>query len=376
MNRVAPALYPVSVGLVALAFLYGVRDVLLPFALAAGMAFLLNPAVRSLEVRGLRRGPIVIFVFLSLLSLMTLGVYKGVLIAAREADEAAQKMPHYIAKGKAFIQDWQHSAQRAAVPSRRKTLVERSAILRPLLLDERLIETVSRHGGSWPEKILTRMPSFASGILPALEMAILVPFIGFFLMWEGPRLRDATLAWLPSRYVEMALNILIELDNSLGRYLRGICVEAFCIGCLAFVGFRWIGLDYALQIALVAGAANLVPYMGPVISGILAGAVAIFQTGDGASLGGVLAVCLVLRLLDDVVLQPIVLRQAVQLHPVFIVFSLMAGSHLYGFWGLLFAVPTACMAKVLLEVSGDWYRSHYHLHVQQPLPEVNRIPLI
>jgi len=376
IQRWGPTIFPAAVAFLAAFLFYHVRSILLPFALAAGMAFLLNPVVRFMEVRGVRRGPVVVLLFLGLMSLFTLGVYKGAVVAAREADDAAQKMPFYIEKGRHFIDDWKTSAERAKDPQRRKTMLERSAVLRTLLLDPGLIEAVALSAEDWPGRILGKMPSFASGILPALELAILVPFIGFFIMWEGPRIRDGLLAWFPSRYVEMALNVFIELDNSLGRYLRGIFLEAFCIGILAFVGFRLIGLDYALQVGLIAGVANLVPYMGPVISGIVAVGIALFQNNDPILLLKVIGVCLALRLVDDILIQPTVLRSAVHLHPVAIVFSLMAGAHLYGFWGLLFGVPAACVAKVLLTVLGDWYRSQYGLLPPAPHPEINRIPLI
>lgn len=376
MKRWGPALFPAILACSALLLFYHVRSILLPFALAMTMAFLLNPVVRFLEVRGLRRGPVVILLFLSLLSLFVFGVYRGALLAAREADEAAQRMPLYIEKGQDFISRWRASAHRAQIPERRKTVMENSPMLRALFLDPRLIDSVDLHSHQWPRQILSKMPSFASGILPALELAFLVPFIGFFLMWEGPKLRDRVLAWLPSRMVEMSLNVLVELDNSLGRYLRGIVIEAFCMGLLAFLAFRAIGLDYALQVGVIAGVANLVPYMGPVISGVVAVGISLFQN-EGILLAlKVIAVCVGLRLVDDALLQPIVLRSAVHLHPVIIVFSLMAGAHLYGFWGLLFAVPVACVAKVLLTVLGDWYRAQYGLRPLEPHPELNRIPLI
>jgi predicted PurR-regulated permease PerM len=113
------------------------------------------------------------------------------------------------------------------------------------------------------------MPSFASGILPIFEIGFLVPFIAFFLMREGHVLRDTLLSWIPSRYIEMALNILVEVDNSLGKYVRGLCLEAFCVGAMALAGFSIIHLDYALQIALVIGLANVVPCMAKVLLQVL-----------------------------------------------------------------------------------------------------------
>ena len=239
-----------------------------------------------------------------------------------------------------------------------------------------LLDYVAEHGRSWPQDVLSRMPSFALGILPVLEIAFLVPFLGFFLIQGGPKIRDHVLGWVPSRYVEMVLGLMVEIDNSLGKYVRGISLEALCVGCIALAGFWMIGLDYALQIAVVVGLANIVPYVGPVMGVLLGGGVALFQWGTAVGICKVLLVCVATRLIEDWFIQPTVMRSAVHLHPALIVFALMSGAKLFGFWGLLFGVPIACMVKVLLEVLWPWYRSQYGLATPLPLPEINRIPLI
>src|SRR5207302_6995220 len=155
------------------------------------------------------------------------------------------------------------------------------------------------------------------------------------------------LTWVPSRYVEMVLGLMVEIDNSLGKYVRGVSLESFCVGCIALAGFWLIGLEYALQIAIVVGLGNVVPYVGPAMGVLLGGGVAIFQWGSVVGVLKVIVVCGMVRLIEDWFIQTAVMRRAVRLHPILIVFSLMAGAKLFGFWGLLFAVPIASMVKVL-----------------------------
>ena len=81
-------------------------------------------------------------------------------------------------------------------------------------------------------------------------------------------------------------------------------------------------------------------------------------------------------LIDDVIVMPTVLRHAIHLHPVLIVFSLLAGAQLFGFWGLLFGVPVACMTKALIQVIWQWYRSQFGTLPVAAMPEISRIPLI
>jgi len=354
-------------------FLYRVNEVLLPFLLAAVLAYLFNPLVRFFEVRGLRRRPVVVLLYASVMTVITLASYKLAWVAAVEAEEAAHNMPAYVQKGgEAFTRlrgslksDWTHDDGRPF-----ETLAHR------LFANLALFDYVAEHGKTWPAEVLSRMPSFALGILPVLEIAFLVPFIGFFLIQEGPRLRDHVLGWVPSRYVEMVLGLMVEVDNSLGKYVRGLSLECLCVGCIALAGFWVIGLDYAVQIAVVVGLANVVPYVGPVMGILLGGGVALFQWGSALGVLKVLLVCGAVRFIEDWFIQPTVMRSSVHLHPAIIVFSLMSGAKLFGFWGLLFAVPIACMVKVLLDVLWPWYRAQYGLAGPAPLPEVSRIPLI
>ena len=320
--------------------------------MAAVLAYLFNPLVRFFEVRGLRRRPVVVILYVSVMTVIVLASYKLAWVAAYEAEEAARNMPLYVQKGSTIFANLRGS------------------------LNSNLVDYVAEHGRAWPQNILNRMPSFALGILPILEIIFLVPFIGFFLIQEGPKFRDHILGWVPSRYVEMVLGLMVEIDNSLGKYVRGLLLEAGCVGLLAFVGFWLIGLDYALQIAMVVGLANVVPYVGPVMGIVLGGGVALFQWGSVFGVVKVMMVCGGVRLLENWFIQPAVMRSSVHLHPAFVVFALMSGAKLFGFWGLLFAVPVACMVKVLLEVLWPWYRSQYGLASPVPLPEINRIPLI
>jgi len=360
-------LIPIGLFFVGGYFIYRVHDIMLPFVLAATQAYLLSPVIRFFEVRGVRRGPVVILLYVVLVVGLLTGLYYGGTIISSEAQEASVQMPLYVQKAEHYLNAWKQSAAVARdVPW----------MVRPLILNTHLLESITEHGRSWPQDIVERMPSFASGLLPIFEIGFLVPFIAFFLMREGHTLRETVLHWVPSRYIEMALNILVEIDNSLGKYVRGLCLEAFCVGMLAFIGFSLIHLDYALQIALIVGLANVVPYVGPVVGVILGSGVALFQWGDPSRIVPVLLVCIAVRFIEDWFIQPVVMRHSVHLHPVWIVFSLMAGAKLFGFWGLLFGVPAACMTKVLLKVIWGWYLSQYGLRTSPPLSEVSRIPLI
>ena len=189
-------------------FLFRIHEILLPFVLSATIAYLLGPAVRFFEVQGFRREPTVLMLFIALTSLFTLAAYKLAWVAAFEAGQAAHNMPMYVQKGGEIFARLRGSMNSA------------------------LFDSIAEHGKEWPQDILSRMPSFALGVFPVVEVVVLVPFISFFFLREAPLWRDKIVSWVPSEYVEMTLNLIFELDNSLGPYVRGILLEAFCVGFL------------------------------------------------------------------------------------------------------------------------------------------------
>src|SRR5262249_23666410 len=158
MNLSGRTLFPLSFITLFGYFLYRVHAILLPFALAAVLAYLFNPLVRFFEVRGLRRRPVVFVLYLGLMSICALAFYKPAFIAALEAEQAAGNMPIYVRKGTEMFIHLRGSINSA------------------------LFDYVAEHGKRWPQYVLSRMPSFALGILPILEFVLLVPFIGFFLI--------------------------------------------------------------------------------------------------------------------------------------------------------------------------------------------------
>lgn len=355
MNR--PGRYIVPLLLLALGcyFLFAVHHVLLPFILAAALAYLLHPIVKILEVRGLRHRAAAGIVFLSFMALC-IGVF-GVTVsmASDQISRVASDMPTLVKRLQEFIQagHWHHKI--------------------PAL--EKFMETGGLSHG-WLATLWSNTPTVALKVLPIFELTFLVPFLAFLFMMDGITLRDALLEVVPARYVEMCLSVLVEIDNSLGAYMRGMLLQAAFLGIFTGLGFSVIGLNYAVPIGLWVAATSMIPLIGAISAAIVGAAVALIQWGTLSGLVKVLVIATVIRLIDDWFLHPMILRRAVHMHPAVTVFSLMAGASLAGFWGLLFAVPVVCMIKVLLEVLWEWYRSEYGLQRLNPVPEVSHIPLI
>src|SRR5204863_200919 len=157
----------------------------------------------------------------------------------------------------------------------------------------------------WVLKFIEQAPSFIRmHILPLLEMSFLVPFLTYFFMMDGQRFLEHFLDYVPSRYVEMFLNVYVEINHSFGNYIRGLLLQAVFMGLFTGICYGVIGLKYAVYIALWAALSSMVPFLGPISAALSGALVALFQWGTVAGLMKVLVVFIVVRSVDDWILQP------------------------------------------------------------------------
>jgi predicted PurR-regulated permease PerM len=317
--------------------------------------------VAIFEVRGIRRERAVLFVYLLLVCLMVFTIYVGVSAIVQSASNWSTQMPLYVRQVKQFVDV--NLAALGQIPA----IAPLAALLQ---------EQIALESQGWALAVVEQVPSLVRlHLLPLLEMSLLVPFLAYFFMMDGPRFFELVLHKVPARHVEMTLNILLEIGYSFGNYLRGILIQAFFMGVLAGIGYSVIGLNFAPHIAIWVALTSMVPFLGPISAALAGGLVAIFQWGTLTGLLKVVAIYGVIRFLDDWFLHPLILRRAIHIHPVLVVFTLMAGAYLGGLWGLLFAVPAACMVKVLLEVGWQWYQTEYQIRPSAKSTYAN-IPLV
>ena len=369
MNRPAKILLPLLLAAAGVYFLVLVKDDLLPFLLAAALAYLLNPLVAFLEVQGLRRTAVVAAVYLALFAAAGIGASYGISAVSRQVSRLKAEAPLLVRRGQDVLKDVREiqtgGIQWSSPRLRRFQVLRRVPGLEPLAL------YAADNWQAWAGAYIPTISSWALLAVPIIELSVLVPFIAFFFMAGGPSALNAVLDLVPAAYVEMVLNILVEADNSLGNYLRSLILESLGVAAIALGGFWLIGLEYAFPIALWVGLTNAIPYLGPPLGGLPAAAVVILQ---GQGLEGVLKVTAVLsgvQFIDNWGLQPLLMDSMVDLHPILVLFALMAGEELGGFWGIIFAVPAACIVKVVLRVGWEWYRSEFGIR-PPPLPDEAR----
>ncbi len=326
------------VGVGAVVWMLGpVGEVAQMVILGALLAYLLDPLANRIEAQGLRRAQAAALVFAGLL--VGIGV-PLVLLAPVLADQVRS------------LQEIDLSAASEAMAAVERWLGARLAPLgmRPPDLQGRLAAFAADH--------LDDAVGLVPGVLGLVIQLVMIPFIGFFLLKDGRRFRKGFISLVPNRYFEFTLNVLHKADSQLGGYLRGQLLAATLVGLLSTLALWILDVEYYFLIGLVAGLANLIPFLGPLIGASLAVVVAVVTTGSFVKTVPILIAFGTIQLIDNVVAQPLLISRNVELHPLAVLIVLLVAGELFGLVGLLLAVPAAAVLKVFVQESVTTFRRY------------------
>lgn len=358
MNRPATAVLIVAASGIAVYIAYHLHVVLTPFGLSFALAYLANPLINHFEVRGLRREHLVIVLYLIIVSAISISANFVFPVVGSELLKLQIKIPVYFDNLKTMLVHVQ------------------DMIANRLPVGGEIVEHWNlKMYSPWMDHIQD-LPGYVLSLFPLLSLIFLVPFITFYLLTDSEKLMRQAIQACPSRYVEQVLHLATEIDVQLGYYVRGIMTEALTVGLLAWIGLLFLHVDYALAISALTAVSSLVPYVGAITSAVVAALVAVYQYGNILIVVKVLILFVFIRMADDVLLQPLIAKHSIRLHPLVYLFALMTGGHSFGFVGLILAVPVACILKALLLVAWDWYVGESALRPPQTSLAPARIPYL
>ncbi len=212
------------------------------------------------------------------------------------------------------------------------------------------------------EKFQKNMLNFALGLFSALSNVVIIPFITFFLLKDGPKMKKAIIERVPNRYFEMVLNLTYKIEQQLGGYIRGQVIDAALVGILSIIALKFIGIDYYFFIGAIAGLANLIPYLGPVVGAVPAILVSLMQNPD-PSLTPILWIIVafaVIQLIDNIIISPLVVAKSVNIHPLVVIIVIFIGERLLGVLGMLIAIPVTGILHVIIRET-IWSFKNYRL---------------
>jgi predicted PurR-regulated permease PerM len=326
---------------IAGALLYLLAPVLTPFLLAAVLSYMANPLVGCLVGLRLPRSLAVIAVFALALALIAISMVVLLPMTYRQLAGFAAKLPQYL--------DW---VQQNLLP-RLEALVDQ-----PLPVDfGDLRGAVVAH---WQEIARFARDALANAVSSSFRFGVwlvnlvLVPVVAFYLLLDWDTVVKNTLSLFPPRARATVVRLATETDEVLGSFLRGQLLVMLSLAVFDSVGLLLIGLDLALPIGVLAGLLSFVPFLGFIVGFGAAAIAAYLQFQDPIVLAWVAVLFVIANVLEGYVLSPRLVGARIGLHPIAVIFAVLAGGALFGFLGVLLALPAAAVLKV-------WLR-HWHRH--------------
>jgi len=326
--------------IIALIFLlaFYLRLLLAPFLVAYVLQFALRPLVSILEQKGIKHtlAVAIVFTFAFLLFASLLGILIPAIIA--ELSNIQTNIENYTSVLIKKYYDLQTK------------LLGRTGLLRNFLGNKSIIDEFTTFLKSNLLFLIQKIPQKIFTFLPMILYIVVIPFATFFFLLDAQRIKKKIIGYVPNRYFEMSLNIIYSLNKQFGMLLRGMVISAVIISLLSSAGLWIIGLEYPLLIGIFAGLANLIPYFGPIAGTIAACLVAVVTGSPPVFFLYILLVFLTVNLIDNVLVQPMVLARAANLHPLLVIFLVLAGSKIGGILGMLLAVPVVSLIQVVINI--------------------------
>lgn len=312
-------------------FFYLIRGILVPFALGFLLAYVLAPFVEALENKRISRGTAILIVYVFFIGLLTLLIFYAIPPLIRDLNRLVEVIPSYARYIQETIGQMQDGFSRFPIPEGIKQVVNET-IMR--------VEQIS----------LGIIQSFVQGLIGLIGQSfnlILTPIVSYYFLRDFNRIGGCVLRAIPVRYREELILLGKEINQVLRNFIKGSLLLAFLVGLLTTIGMYLIGMDFPVLIGIMVGVTNIIPYFGAIISAVPALLLALAKSKWLALY--VLGLMVLIQQIEGNLLSPKILGSSIGLHPLVIIFALLAGGQLWGFGGLLLAVPGAAVLKVLIK---------------------------
>lgn len=331
-----------GLSVVILVWLLG--PMLTPFLIGAALAYLCDPMVERLHKWKVPRTLAVLLVLFFVINIVVLFLVLIIPLMRHEFILINQRLPN--------AQLW---VEQTAVP----WLVNTVGLDESKISLSYLKETFSAHipaAGNIIGMIVGKVGKSGLAIIGFVVNLLLVPVVFFFLLRDWPTIKNGVIAMSPEHIRRRFSPMMQECDSALSAFLRGQLMVMTSLAIFYTVGLWIVGLDIALLVGVFAGLASFIPYLGFGLGLVLAVIGALLQFADPTMAIWVIGVFVAGQLLEGIVLQPLLLGDRIGLHPVAVIFAVLAGGQLFGFIGVLLALPAAAVLLVLVKHGLRYYR--------------------
>jgi predicted PurR-regulated permease PerM len=317
----------IAVSFASLFIVTRVIDVIVPFVVGAVLAYLLNPAVARLTKKGFSRQFAVFIVFSFIIFIGALIMFLVLPKLYLELEKLALVLPERIQAFNHFIETIRDKYIQAGLPSEVNKLI-----------DEQFQESQSLLI-NWLEKALKNLPA----ILASIGLMILAPILAIYFLLDWQKISVGLIKLVPVRLSGQWQRLLQEIDYLIQRYVQGNIIDALIVGLLIGLGVKLVGMEYAFLIGVICGVTNLIPYFGPILGGIPS---VLLALGKGPFMAiKVILVIIIVQQIDSNIINPRLMSNKMGLHPLWVIFALLAGGKIGGLLGMIVAIPSQRCSK-------------------------------
>jgi len=324
---------------VLMLLLWFLGDVLLPFVIGAAIAYFLDPVADKFESLGFSRA-----FATSLITLIAAFIF--IIASLIVVPTLVQQTFALFDTAPAVVRDLQ-----AYLTNKFPALMDSESVLRKSLSS--VGESIQSRGGEF-------LGSFASSISSLVNVALLfviVPVVTFYLLLDWDRMVSHVDSLLPLDHAEIVRDLAGQIDETLAGFVRGMGTVCLILGTYYAVALMLVGLQFGLVVGFVAGLVTFIPYVGALVGGAMAIGLGLFQFwGEWVSLGLVAGIFVLGQMVEGNILTPKLVGSSVGLHPVWLLIALSVFGSLFGFVGMLVAVPVAAVIGVLVRYAVDQYK--------------------
>jgi len=324
------------------AFLMLFRSILLPFIAGMALAYFLDPVADWFERRGFSRLMATFAILVAFITLFALSLVVLIPILVTQAADLGGKIPGYI--------------------SQLQTLLMSESNLLPSWISNQLgqikdsFAALLKEGAGLVGTIFQQIWNSGMALLDIAALFVVTPVVAFYLLLDWDNMVKKVDAWVPRDHVDTVRHLAKQIDATIAGFVRGQGSVCIILGLIYAVGLSILGLNFGLLIGIFAGLISFIPYVGSMVGLVLALVVAVVQFWpDYVMIGAVVAVFAVGQFFEGNILQPRLVGKSVGLHPVWLMFALFAFGALFGFVGMLIAVPAAASVGVLVRFAISRY---------------------
>ncbi|RWK61165.1 AI-2E family transporter [Mesorhizobium sp.] len=339
-------------------FLYVFSGILLPFVAGMVLAYFLDPVADRLQRLGLSRLMATIVILFAFIVVLVLAFVILIPVLASQMADFASKLPEYLTRLQSLITSFDP-----------RWLEEQFGVDANGLREG--LNSLLTSGFGLLTTVFTSIWSSGVALVSVVSLFVVTPVVAFYMLLDWDRMVAIVDSWVPRDYVQTVRAIANDINTATAGFVRGQGTLCLVLGAMYATGLTLTGLNFGILIGLFAGLISFIPYVGSLTGLVLAVGVAFVQFWpDWTMVAAVAGVFFGGQFIEGNILQPRLVGKSVGLHPVWLMFSLFAFGALFGFVGLLIAVPASAAVAVLVRFAIARYLESplYKGHSTEPVP--------